>query len=85
MQIQAYEGHFKNGDFYNAGRIIRFPEFKRAIITILDESVSDDSLFDDAQQALLEEIQELRGIVRSDIDEKAELAKARTEKYESSG
>ena len=37
------------------------------------------------QQALLEEIKALRGIVRSDIDEKAELAEAREEKYANFG
>ena len=38
----------------------------------------------DERQALKARIKKLRGIVRSDIDEKAELAKARSEKYESS-
>ena len=38
---------------------------------------------DKPQLTLLEEIKELRGIICSDIDERAELAKARDEKYAS--
>jgi hypothetical protein len=34
-----------------------------------------------SQQTLWEEVKQLYGIVRSDIDEKAELAEARDEKY----
>ena len=40
MQAQAYEGYFKNGLFYTAGRNIRIPERRRAIITILDEPMT---------------------------------------------
>jgi hypothetical protein len=39
----------------------------------------------DARQALKSRIKAMRGIVRSDIDEKAELAQARSEKYENIG
>jgi len=38
-----------------------------------------------ASQSLLEDIKSLRGIISSDIDEKAELKRARDEKYASFG
>ena len=37
----------------------------------------------DSATSLTAEVEKLRGIVRSDIDEKKELAEARSEKYES--
>jgi len=43
MQAQAYEGYFKNGRFYVAGKAIPIPEQRRVFITILDE-VKDDTM-----------------------------------------
>ena len=37
--MQAYEGHFENGQFYAAGRIMRIPERRRAIVNILEDEV----------------------------------------------
>jgi hypothetical protein len=40
--MQAYEGYFENGQFYTAGRILRIPERRRAIVNILDDEISQD-------------------------------------------
>jgi len=37
--MQAYEGYFDNGQFYTEGQIIRIPERRRAIVTILDDEI----------------------------------------------
>jgi hypothetical protein len=37
--MQAYEGYFENGKFYTAGRALRIPERRRAIINILDDEI----------------------------------------------
>ena len=85
--MQAYEGYIENGNIFPIGQIARVSERKKVIITVLDEpasvSVVDSSrekqkrrkAWEDLQ-ALCDEIQ-----VRSDIDEKAELAAAREEKH----
>jgi len=80
MQAQAYEGYFKNGLFHTGGRIIRIPEEQHIFITVLNKPVHDNT-DNITQQTLWEEVKGLYGIVRSDIDEKAELAEARAEKY----
>lgn len=38
--MQAYEGHFENGQFYAAGRIMRIPERRRAIVNILEDEIT---------------------------------------------
>ena len=53
------------------------------LIPIID-SIKPQNNESNDRQALKARIKKLRGIVRSDIDEKAELAAARSEKYESS-
>ena len=78
--MQAYEAYIENGQIYPIGKIICTPKRVRAIITILDEPVQEKNN-NHSKYALWEEIKELYGIVRSDIDEKAELAEARDEKY----
>jgi len=40
--MQAYEGYIENGKFYPIDQIIRVPERKRAIITVLDEPVCEE-------------------------------------------
>ena len=37
--MQAYEGHFENGHFYAAGRIMSIPERRGAIVNILEDEV----------------------------------------------
>jgi hypothetical protein len=37
--MQAYEGYFENGKFYTAGRALRIPERRRAIVNILDDEI----------------------------------------------
>ena len=37
MRTQAYEGYFENGNFFASGRVVRLPERKRVVITVLDE------------------------------------------------
>ena len=41
--MQAYEGYFINGQFYTAGRNVRIPERRRAIITVLDEPIQHNA------------------------------------------
>ncbi|MCL2018736.1 MAG: hypothetical protein FWG70_03160 [Oscillospiraceae bacterium] len=43
MQAQAYEGYFKNGNFFAAGRTIKIPDDRRIYITILDEPVRNEA------------------------------------------
>jgi len=37
MQAQAYEGYFKEGKFFSAGKQLRLPENRKVYITILEE------------------------------------------------
>ena len=78
--MQAYEAYVENGQIYPVGKISRNPKRVRAIVTILDEPTQGKSN-NQKGKALWEEVRELYGIVRSDIDEKVELAEARDEKY----
>ena len=41
MLAQAYEGYFRNGEFYTAEQTIRIPEGKKVFITIFDEFITD--------------------------------------------
>lgn len=54
--MQAYEGYFDRGRFIPLGTI-SIPERKRAIVTILDEPVSDDA------ERRLEELDKLISLV----------------------
>jgi len=48
MQAQAYEGYFKKGSFFSAGKQLHLPENRKVYITILDEPVeakSRESMF----------------------------------------
>ncbi|MCL2054008.1 MAG: hypothetical protein FWG90_06160 [Oscillospiraceae bacterium] len=76
--MQAYEGYFENGSFHSAGRVIEIP-VREKIVIVLDEYTQAPT-----NEERWETMKKLRGIVKSDIDEKAELAKARIEKYEGS-
>jgi len=80
--MQTYEGYFENERFYSAEPIIRIPERKRTIITVLDEPAKIvDKDARRKRRELWGEIMALCGKARSDIDEEAELAQAREEKY----
>ena len=57
MQVVAYDGYFDNGNFYASGKVIRIPERRRVVITILDESQSTES--EDARKR--EVLRSLRG------------------------
>ena len=78
--MRAYEAYVENGQIYPIGRIARTNKRVRAIVTILDEPIIKNNIVD-SKQALWEEIKGLYGIIRSDIDEKMELAQARNDKY----
>jgi len=41
MLAQAYEGYFRNGEFYTAEQTIKIPEGKKVFITIIDEFITD--------------------------------------------
>ena len=43
MRVVAYDGYFDNGNFYTSGKVLRIPEKRRVVITILDESLSTES------------------------------------------
>ena len=75
--MQAYE-------FYTTAEngIIRIPEkYKNKIGSKFKVIILEDKISLNETKITLEEIRQLRGIVRSDIDEKAELAKSREERY----
>jgi len=42
MQVIAYDGYFDNGNFYTSGKVLRIPERRRVVITILDERQNAD-------------------------------------------
>ena len=42
MSLQAYKGYFENGHFYAAGQTLHIPERQQVILTILEESISDN-------------------------------------------
>jgi len=83
--MKTYEGYFENDRFYFTEQVIRIPERKRTIITVLDEpartSLNDKKDARRKRRELWGEITALCGKVRPDIDEEAELAEAREEKY----
>jgi len=75
--MQAYEFYtiVENG-------VIRIPdEYKNRIGKKFKVIILEDKTSVNEKSITLEEIKQLRGIVRSDIDEKAELAKWREERY----
>ena len=79
--MQAYPAYYDNGRIIPIGNPV-IPNGRNLIITVLDEKAFAKAVPNrDDKLALWEEIKELQGIVRSDIDEKEELAKARDEKY----
>ena len=63
-------------------KIIYIMDMFKGVKGLLDYNEPEEK---QAQQFLLEDIKGLRGIIRSDIDEKAELMRARDEKYASIG
>ena len=76
--MQAYE-------FYTTADngVIHIPnKYKKLIGPRFKVIILEDNAFVNETQITLEEIRQLRGIVRSDIDEEAELAKSREERYE---
>ena len=80
--MQTYEGYIENGEIFPIGQILRSPERRKVKIIILDESIDDTAIVESkTQQERWERMEKWRGTVRSDIDEKTELAEARAEKY----
>ena len=43
MQAQAYEGYFKQGYFFSAGKKLLLPENRKVYITILEEPTEEKS------------------------------------------
>ena len=43
MQAQAYEGYFKQGRFFSAGKQLHLPENRKVYITILEEPAETKS------------------------------------------
>jgi hypothetical protein len=43
MQAQVYEGYFKQGSFFTAGKQLRLPENRKVFITILEEPAETNS------------------------------------------
>jgi hypothetical protein len=38
MSANAYMGYFQNGSFYSSGQIIKIPEQRRVMVTVLEEA-----------------------------------------------
>jgi hypothetical protein len=51
MNAQAYDGYFKDGHFYSAGRTIEIPEEQRVRIMIYEPTADNDSLADTLREA----------------------------------
>ena len=43
MQATTYDGYFKDDQFYTSGKVMRIPEKRRVIITILEDAQIADS------------------------------------------
>lgn len=72
-------------EFINAipdDKIVYVMDMFRGLKGFMDNDLTGNN---HVHQLLLEDIKSIRGIVRSDIDEKAELEKARDEKYANPG
>jgi hypothetical protein len=83
MQTQEYRGFIKRGHFVSFnGDII--PDSDEVILTVLTP-ITQQAKSEIDKQVMLKRVRRLCGIVPSDIDEKAELAEAREEKYGSVG
>ena len=53
--MQAYEGYFENGKFHAAGRVVRIPERRRAIINILDDDIDETEILAQKQNEALKQ------------------------------
>ena len=77
IDMQAYE-------FYTTSEngIIRIPDkYKNKIGSKFKVIILEDKTLKDEKKVTWEEMEKLCGIVRSDIDEKAELARSRDERF----
>ena len=69
--MQAYEGYFERGRFVPLG-VVKIPERKRTIITVLDEPVHSDAASDDVNRRL-KALDELDAMVDASADEEVPL------------
>ena len=53
--MRAYEGYFENGKFYTAGRILRIPEHRRAIVNILEDEIIKTEILAQRQNEALKQ------------------------------
>ena len=67
-RMQAYEGYFENGQFHTAGRIIHIPERRRAIVNILDEVITAETLAQKQSAALERFIAENKALDEQGIE-----------------
>ncbi|MCL2019478.1 MAG: hypothetical protein FWG70_06915 [Oscillospiraceae bacterium] len=77
--MQAYEGYLENGNIFPVGQILCVPERIRVKIVIDEDNAAKPHTKTSKERFAA--LEKWRGTVRSDIDEKAELAEAREEKY----
>ena len=65
MQERAYEGYFEGGQFYTAGKAVRIPGRRRAVLTIFNEQVQEDTSTD--------WVDELERMIKEDTSEKLHM------------
>jgi len=70
MQIQAIQGYFNNGIFYQQGRRVALPEHKMVIINVLDVPIDIHETKQDIH--FLEEFEHLAKEI--EVEEKAQRA-----------
>jgi hypothetical protein len=70
MRAQAYEGYFKNGDFFSSGQTIRIPDDRRVFITVFEEPAQEEMTACEKQaRAFKEFFEEIRRIDDEPITE----------------
>ncbi|MCL2840865.1 MAG: hypothetical protein FWE05_08835 [Defluviitaleaceae bacterium] len=47
MALQSYQGHFEDGAFYSEGKKVTIPENKQVVITILEDSPTEENTTED--------------------------------------
>ena len=77
---QTYEVYIENGNIFPVGEIPQVYGRSKGLVTILETQINIPAAKKTGEERFAA-MEKWRGSVRSDIDEKAELAAAREEKY----
>ena len=70
MEVQAIQGYFADGVFYQQGRRVNIPERKLVIVNVLDTPVDVDEI----KKADVEFWEEFDRLVKDAVDEELSMA-----------